>query len=158
MQLFGHSFISYFKRFIRTNASDFDYNLNLDKREVMIQFSSYPGASVEGSSDVYDFEPDLVILDIGTKDLSSSPPETVANAIVSLVNSLLCTTYDKNLVTKVSVLPIRQKMTLLLNPHKLNLTTHKTMSTKLLMNLLQLTVYCLHLCQSLYCDTQCVQC
>ena len=37
----------------------------------MIQFSGYPGASVQalikgGLSDVYDFEPDLVILDIGT--------------------------------------------------------------------------------------------
>ena len=100
MQLFGHSFITHFKRFIRTNASDFDYNLNLDKREVMIQYSGYPGASVEaliqrGLSDVYDFEPDLVILDIGTNDLSSSPPEKVANDSVSLVNSLLCTTYVK---------------------------------------------------------------
>ena len=100
MQLFGHSFIAHFKRFIRTNASDFDYNLNLDKREVMIQFSGYPGASVEaliqrGLPDVYDFEPDLVILDIGTNDLSSSPPETVTNAIVSLVNSLLCIPYVK---------------------------------------------------------------
>ena len=97
VQLFGHSFISPFKRFIRTNASDFDYNLNLDKLEVMIRFSGYPCASVKaliqrGLSDVYDFEPDLVILDIGTNDLSSSPPETVANAIVSLVYSLLCTT------------------------------------------------------------------
>ena len=151
MQLFGHSFISHFKRFIRTNASDFDYNLNLDKREVMIQFSCYPGASVQaliqrGLPDVYDFEPDLTILDICTNDLSSSPPETVENAIVSLVNSLLCTTYYRNLVTKVSVRSIRQKMTLLYSPHKLNLTIHKTMSTQLLLILLQLTVYCLHLC------------
>ena len=57
----------------------------------MIQYSGYPGASVDaliqlGLSDVYDFEPDLVILDIGTNDLSSSPPEKVANAIVFLVN------------------------------------------------------------------------
>ena len=154
MQLFGHSFITHFKRFIRTNASDFDYNLNLDKREVMIQFSGYPGALVEalihwGLSNVYDFEPDLVVLEIGTNDLLSSPPETVANAIVSLVNSLLCTTYDQNLVTKVSVRSIRQKMTLLNSPHKLNLTIHKTMSTQLLLILLQLTVYCLDLCQTL---------
>ena len=154
MQLFGHSFISDFKDFIRTNASDFDYNLNLNKREVMIQFYRYPGASVEaliqrGLSDVYDFEPDLFILDIGTNDLSSSLPETVANAIVSLVNSLLCTTYDQNIVTKVSVHSIRQKMTMLCSPHKLNLTIHKTMSTQLLLILLQLTVYCLHLCQTL---------
>ena len=103
MQLFGHSFITHFKRFIRTNASDFNYNLNLGKREVMIQFSGYPGASVKALiqrrlSDVYDFEPDLVILDICTKDLSSSPPKTVVNAIVSLVNSLLCTTYVKKVV------------------------------------------------------------
>ena len=112
MQLFGHSLISHFKRFIRTNASDFDYNLNLDKWEVMIRFSNYPGTSVEaliqrGLSDVYDFEPDLVILDIGTNYLSSSPPETVANAIVSLVDSLLCTTNVK----KVVVLHVQHRST-----------------------------------------------
>ena len=112
MQLFGHSFITNFKRFIRTNASDFDYKINLDKREVVIQFSGYPGASVEaliqlGLSDVYDFEPDLVILDIGSNNLSSSPPETVANVIVSLVNSLLYTTNIK----KVVVLQVLHRLT-----------------------------------------------
>ena len=119
----------------------------------MIQFSGYPEASVkaliqQGLSDVYDFEPDLVILKIRTNNLSSTP-ETVASAIVSLVNSLLCTTYDQNQVTKVSVHSIRQKMTMLYSLHKLNLTIHKTMSTQLLLILLQLTAYCLQLCQTL---------
>ena len=104
-------------------------NLNLDKREVMIRFSGYPGAMVKaliqrGLSENYDFEPDLVILDIGTNDLSSSPPETVANAIVSLVNSLLCTTNVKKVVVLqvlhrfTPTMPVRQKVDInIFNPN-----------------------------------------
>ena len=42
---------------------------------------------------------------------------------------------SQNPVTKLSVLPIRQKMTLLSNPHKLYLTKKMTMSTHLLLSL-----------------------
>lgn len=73
----------------------------------MIQNSGYPGASVNslaswGLSAVADFEPDLVILDIGTNGLSSKSPDAVATAISDLVDDLI----DKNGVKFVAVLQI----------------------------------------------------
>ena len=73
--LLGHSFISHFKRFVKNNQTHFTYSLNLDPREVMVQYSSLPGATVTAIrkkrlSDVEDFEPDMVILQIGTNDLA----------------------------------------------------------------------------------------
>ena len=60
----------------------------------MIQYSGYSGASVHslqerGLTDVSDFEPELVILDIGTKDFSHSSPQAEASAISALVDKLL---------------------------------------------------------------------
>lgn len=94
VQIFGHSFVSRFKTFIRKNSSDFNFNLNLNKQEVMIQYSGYPGASVQslasrGLGDIEDFEPELVILDIGTNDLAYKSAEEVASSIKSLVDTLI---------------------------------------------------------------------
>lgn len=62
----------------------------------MIQYSGKPGATVESLKEcqlsvVEDFEPHLVILDIGTNDLAlpSSSPEKLASAIAELVHTLL---------------------------------------------------------------------
>ena len=65
--LLGHSFISHFKRFVKNNQTHFTYSLNLDPREVMVQYSSLPGATVTAISNKkrYDSElpyqrPDLI--------------------------------------------------------------------------------------------------
>ena len=51
--------------------------MNLNPREVMIQYSGLPGATVDklkrhGMSGVQDFEPDIVVLEIGTNDLTDT--------------------------------------------------------------------------------------
>ena len=96
--LLGHSFISHFKRFVKNNQTHFTYSLNLDPREVMVQYSSLPGATVTAIrkkrlSDVEDFEPDMVILQIGTNDLADDQctHETLISAITDLVDTLLYT-------------------------------------------------------------------
>ena len=96
--LLGHSFISQFKRFVKNNQTHFTYSLNLDPREVMVQYSSLPGATVTAIrkkrlSDVEDFEPDMVILQIGTNDLADDQctHETLISAITDLVDTLLYT-------------------------------------------------------------------
>lgn len=93
--LLGHSFITHFKSFIRSRIPELNFNLNLDPKEVMIQYSGRPGATIESLkecqlTDVEDFEPHLVILDIGTNDLAltSFNPEKTASAIVELVYTL----------------------------------------------------------------------
>ena len=71
--LLGHSSISHFKRFLKTNLNKFSYSLNLNPREIMVQYASFPGAIVKTlectcMSDVEDFEQDVVVLQIGTND------------------------------------------------------------------------------------------
>ena len=94
--LLGHSFVNNFKKFIRSNPSEFNFTLNLDPKEVMIQFSGSPGANVESLkssqlSIVEDFEPELVILDIGTNDLcfTNADPIKLASTIDNLVDTLI---------------------------------------------------------------------
>ena len=94
--ILGHSFVRHFKNFIKSRMPDYNFTLKLDPREVMIQYSGKSGATV-GSlrlcqlPDVKDFEPQLVILDIGTNDLShpSGNPEKLALDIEKLVDTLL---------------------------------------------------------------------
>ena len=63
----------------------------------MIQYSGYSGARVSTLrthlDDVKDFEPDIVILIIGTNDLSDArkSPEAVCAEITDLIDLLLCT-------------------------------------------------------------------
>ena len=45
--LLGHSFVSHFKSFVRSRIPELNFNLNLDPKEVMIQYSGKPGATVE---------------------------------------------------------------------------------------------------------------
>lgn len=96
--LFGHSFISHFKRFVKASRKNFNFSLNLDPHEVMVQYSSLPGANVQTLrdnrlSDVKDFEPDIVILQIGTNDLADSQctHDMLVSAIKDLVDTLLYT-------------------------------------------------------------------
>ena len=96
--LLGHSFISHFKRFVKNNQTHFTYSLNLDPSEVMVQYSSFPGATVTAIrkkrlSDVEDFDPDMVILQIGTNDLADDQctHEILISAITDLVDTLLYT-------------------------------------------------------------------
>ena len=96
--LLGHSFISHFKRFVKASRPYFNFSLNLDPREVMVQYSSLPGANVQSLrdsrlTDVKDFEPDIVILQIGTNDLAD--PKCTHDMLVyarkDLVDTLLYT-------------------------------------------------------------------
>ena len=94
--LLRHSFVTQFKSFVRSRIPELNFNLNLDPKEVMIQYSGKHGATVESLKEcqlsvVEDFEPHFVILDIGTNDLAlpSSSPEKLASAIVELVHTLL---------------------------------------------------------------------
>ena len=94
--ILGHSFVRNLKTFIGSNLPQYNYTLKLDPKEVMVQFSGKSGANVESLktcqlADVEDFEPELVILDIGTNDLclSTYDPSKLASAILSLVKSLI---------------------------------------------------------------------
>ena len=108
--LLGHSFISHFKRFLKTNLNTFSYSINLNPREVMVQYASCPGATVEKlertcMSDVEDFEPDVVVLQIGTNDLAdpTCTPEKLVKKITGLVRTLL-TTYKVKYVAVLQIL------------------------------------------------------
>ena len=92
----GHSFVRNLKSFISQNMPELNFNVKLDPKEVMIQFSGKSGASVDSLSacqlrDIDDFEPHLVILDIGTNNLAhpTIDPEQLASAMVQLVNTLI---------------------------------------------------------------------
>ena len=94
--LLGHLFVCNLKSFIWQYMPELNFNLKLDAKEVMIQFSGKSGASVVSLracqlSDIDDFEPHLVILDIGTNDLAhpTIDPEQLASAMVQLINTLI---------------------------------------------------------------------
>ena len=94
--ILGHSFVRNLKNFIGSNLSSYKYTLKLDPKEVMIQFAGKPGANIKSLKelqlgDVQDFEPELVILDIGTNDLclTTCDPVKLSSAIVGLVDSLI---------------------------------------------------------------------
>lgn len=96
IHIIGHSYVHHFKTFIRRNSDQFSYNLNLDPKQVMIQYSASPGASVPQLRDrhiqyVQDFEPDIVILDIGTNDLCNKhlTAEALVASLLDLVDHLI---------------------------------------------------------------------
>ena len=71
VQLFGHSFVSRIKQFIREEPS-LKYDLGLQGNP-LIQFSGYPGATIDRLREklevVSDFSPDILIILIGTNDI-----------------------------------------------------------------------------------------
>ncbi|XP_053389057.1 uncharacterized protein LOC128552080 [Mercenaria mercenaria] len=93
IQLFGHSFVKRLKDFV-INQEDFPSNLKL-RANPLVQYSGFGAGHVhtlkQNLDVVRDFKPDLVILIIGTNDLSSidKSPNTVSAAIMDLVDTLL---------------------------------------------------------------------
>lgn len=91
--VFGHSFVSRLKDFIRYDSS-LRYDLGLAGCPV-IQYSGFPGATVDRLHSklqkILDFNPDIVILVIGTNDLYQphQSPLSVASAIRDLVDTIL---------------------------------------------------------------------
>ena len=71
VQLFGHSFVSRLKQFIREKPS-LKYNLGLQGNPP-VQFSGYPGATIDKLKEklavVSDFSPDILIIVVGTNDI-----------------------------------------------------------------------------------------
>ncbi|KAH3833698.1 hypothetical protein DPMN_107010 [Dreissena polymorpha] len=93
VQLFGHSFVRHLKDFIR-HDSTLRFNLNLHGHP-LVQYSGFSGARVETLhhrlTEISDFEPEIVVLIIGTNDIydSSCSILSVANKIEDLVRTLL---------------------------------------------------------------------
>ena len=93
IQIVGHSFVSRFKSFVRDDL-DGAFHLNL-QGPPLIQYSGFPGATVSTIRDnldvVSDFDPDVVVLIIGTNDIysASNSPASVAQQISDLVDTLL---------------------------------------------------------------------
>ena len=94
--ILGHSFVRNLKIFIGSNLPQYNYTLKLNQKEIMIQFSSKPSPTVESLkacqlADIEYFEPELVILDIGTNELchATYEPSKLASAILSLVDILI---------------------------------------------------------------------
>lgn len=91
--MFGHSFVRRLRTFI-SGEKDLAYNFNMYSRP-MVQYSGYSGASVHSLrrniEAVSDFNPKVVILLIGTNDLShaNNSPLTVCANIMELVEMLL---------------------------------------------------------------------
>ena len=71
IQLFGHSFVTRLKKFIREEPS-LKFNLGLQGNP-LVQFSGYSGATIETLSKkfevVSDFAPDILIMLVGTNDI-----------------------------------------------------------------------------------------
>ena len=89
-------------------VAHFTYSLNLDPREVMVKYSSLTGTTVTAIrekrlSDVEDFDPDMVILQIGTNDLADiqCTHGTLISAITDLVDTLFC--YSGKIKTQLSL-------------------------------------------------------
>ncbi|XP_060579506.1 uncharacterized protein LOC132736397 [Ruditapes philippinarum] len=93
IQIFGHSFVSRLKSFLR-NEPHLHFNLNLTSLP-LVQYSGYSGAKVEtlrrNFTDITDFAPDIVVLLIGTNDLCQPDVDhvSVSAAILDLIDSLL---------------------------------------------------------------------
>ena len=92
-QIFGHSHVSHLKSYIRdTPTRQFDLNFREPK---LVQYSGYSGATVptlrQHLDAITDFEPEIVVLLIGTNDLyyPDRSPEGVACAVMDLVDTLL---------------------------------------------------------------------
>ncbi|KAL4238778.1 hypothetical protein ACF0H5_003485 [Mactra antiquata] len=95
IQIFGHSFVKRLKDFIR-RSEDISFSLGLSGNH-LIQYSGIPGATVEvlrrNLDLVKDFQPDILILLIGTCDIYNRnlSAECVANKIIDFVDYLLFT-------------------------------------------------------------------
>lgn len=93
IQIFGHSFVSRLKSFLR-NEPHVHFNLNLTSPP-LVQYSGYSGAKVEtlrrNFTDITDFAPDIVLLLIGTNDLCQPDVDhvSVSASILDLIDSLL---------------------------------------------------------------------
>ena len=92
VQIFGHSFVTHLKKYIR--EADGAFHLNI-QGPPLIQYSGFPGATVSSLRDnldvVSDFNPNIVVLVVGTNDIykSVNTPVTVSQQIVDLVDTLL---------------------------------------------------------------------
>ncbi|KAH3738400.1 hypothetical protein DPMN_045033 [Dreissena polymorpha] len=91
--IFGHSFVNRLKDFIRHDPSlRYDFGLT---GSPMIQYTGFPGATVgrlrNNLENIVDFNPDIVVLVIGTNDIFDPNHSTlpVASAIRDLVDTLI---------------------------------------------------------------------
>ena len=96
IMVFGHSFVKRLWEFIRANSEDFSFHMRLyNEGPPLIQYTGLPGAittSLRQHVDaIVDFEPNIVILVIGTNDIYdySLTPQAAANRIMDFVDSLL---------------------------------------------------------------------
>lgn len=93
IQFFGHSFIKRLKLFIQ-DSDDLNFNMNF-REPKLIQYSGFPGAQVEtlrqNLTVVKDFDPDIIVLVVGTNDIyqPNKSPNSVAQAILDLTDTLL---------------------------------------------------------------------
>lgn len=105
IQLFGHSYVTRFLDFIRSDAT-LRTNFNLDGNP-LVQYSGFPGARVrtleQNLEVVEDFHPDILVLIIGTNDLcdTNTTPSAVVHKICDLIRTLL----DVIHIPRVIVLP-----------------------------------------------------
>ena len=105
IQIFGHSYVRRLKDYIK-QSDNLTFSLNL-QQPTLVQYSGFPGASVDRLQQnldvIQDFQPNLVILIIGTNDLCSptTTPEQLAADIAKLANNIICIG-----VSRVLVLPI----------------------------------------------------
>lgn len=103
--ILGHSFVSRFKAFLREHQGQFSYSLNLSPQQCMVQYAGYPGGMVPGIRSgkletVSDFEPQLIVLDLGTNDLCNpaNTPDSVAQSLYILSKHLIHTMGVKTIV------------------------------------------------------------
>ena len=93
IQLFGHSFVSGLKRFIRTDER-FKYNFNL-QQPALVQYSGYSGARIStlraNMQVVEDYQPHILILLVGTNDIYDVDlsPETLVKQIMARVDGII---------------------------------------------------------------------
>ena len=93
----GHSFVANLKSYIRRNLSaDVNYTLGLHPRDVMIQYSDRRGGSLDTFrrqqlESVKDFEPHIVVLQLGSNDLCNSQRSVsdFINEYHSIINDLI---------------------------------------------------------------------
>ena len=119
MQIVGHSFVKRLKTFIASSA-DLSHSLNLPPGKFLVQYSGFPGAQVHdlrAKLDVIsDFQPDLVIMLVGTNDLFHHSPSHTAAQITDLVDTLrfvlkvpevvVCQTLNRGVPTTPSRYPV----------------------------------------------------
>ena len=93
IQIFGHSFVSRLRLFIR-DEENLRYDLGLHNSP-LVQYSGYPGANVNrlisNLEVVTDFGPDILVVLVGTNDLYKPDItiEDVASGICQLVRKAL---------------------------------------------------------------------